>query len=123
MATTTASRKAKGRKLQKEVARKILEKYPELAEADVESTGMGQNGLDVKLSEKARQFFPYAIEAKARKNIAVYSYYEQAKKNTETYTDPKTKKEVSMTPLVVIKADRREPLVLVSLDKFMEIVG
>ena len=107
----TASLKAKGRSLQQTVRDKILESFPRLEPDDVKSTSMGASGEDIQLSPQARRWFPYSVEAKSRATIAVYKWYDQAVTNTKPGTEP----------LLVIKANRRKPLVLIDLDKFMEI--
>ena len=105
---STASRKAKGRNLQKLVRDKILDAFPLLEDDDVKSTAMGQGGEDVQLSPAARKCFPYSIECKRHKAFAVYGPYEQASANSGKYE-----------PLLVIQGDRKKPLVLVDLDHFV----
>jgi hypothetical protein len=108
---STASRKAKGRALQKLVRDQILAAFEALEQDDVKSTAMGQGGEDVQLSPAARKFFPYSVECKRHKSFAVYGPYEQASANSGNYE-----------PLLVIQADRKKPLALVDLGHFMELV-
>lgn len=111
---TVKSAKAKGRRLQQLVRDMILDTFPQLElDTDVRSAIMGETGEDIKLSSKARQVFPYSVECKSLKKIAVYNYYDQAAANTPT----------GCLPLVVLKQDRRKPLVLVDLEKFMELIN
>jgi hypothetical protein len=77
---------------------------------DCRSTAMGQDGEDVQLSKAAREKFPYQIEAKARHKVAIYGFYDQAMAHG------------SHEPVVFIKADRREPLVVVDAIHFIELV-
>lgn len=105
---SVSAAKAKGRRLQQLVRDTILEAYPDLEQDDVKSTGMGQNGSDVQLSPAARKLFGYSVECKARKTFADYNYYDQAAQGP-------------FEPLVVIRGDRRKPLVIISLDHFMEL--
>lgn len=106
---TVKSAKAKGRRLQQLVRDMILDTFPQLElDTDVRSAIMGETGEDIKLSSKARQVFPYSVECKSLKKIAVYNYYDQAAANTPA----------GCLPLVVLKQDRRKPLVLVDLEKF-----
>ena len=109
----TQSAKAKGRNLQKWVRNRILDLVHTLEPDDVKSTSMGCGGEDVQLSPAARKKMPISIECKARKNIAVYSYYSQAKENC-----PK-----SIEPVVVIKADRKKPLALVDAEYFLKLLS
>ena len=108
---TPQSAKEKGRRLQKYVRDKILAAFPSLEEDDVRSTAMGQGGEDIQLSPAARKLFPYSVECKNKANWAVYGPYEQAVGNC-----PK-----GCEPLLIIKGDRKKPLVLVDLDFFMSL--
>lgn len=108
---STASRKAKGRKLQQLVRDSILEKFTHLTVDDVRSTAMGQGGMDIQLSPLASASFPYAVECKRNKSFAVYGPYSQASTNAGKYE-----------PLLVIQGDRQKPLVIVDLEHFMELV-
>lgn len=72
---------------------------------------MGASGVDVLLSEGALAVFPYSVECKNRARIAVYADYEQAKSNSEPNT----------FPVLVIKQNHSEPLVVVDLEHFMEL--
>lgn len=103
----TQSKKQKGRILQQWVRDYILKSFPILEPDDVKSTSMGAGGEDVLLSPAARRYFPYSVECKSLASIAVYKYYEQCKANAGEYE-----------PLVVIKANRKKPLVLLDAEYF-----
>lgn len=107
---STASRKAKGRNLQKLVRDAILDTYPILEADDCKSTAMGQGGEDVQLSPAARKLFPYSVEAKRHKAFAVYGPYEQAAANCKGYE-----------PLLIIQGDRKKPLAVVDFEHFMSL--
>ncbi|ALR21895.1 hypothetical protein [Sphingobium baderi] len=108
---STSAAKAKGRKLQQTVRDTILAKYPNLTLDDVRSTPMGSNGEDIQLSTAAKAQFPFSVEAKARSKIAlVYDAIEQAKSQND------------LTPLAVIKADRKVPLVVMTMDDFFKLL-
>lgn len=111
MTISVKSRKAKGRNLQNTVASAIRNKYPVLDETDVRGAIMGEGGEDIKLSNYARTFFPFSIECKARASFNIYSLMDQAIGNCE-----------GREPLLVIKGDRRSPLVVIDLDKFMILI-
>ena len=112
MPIKTSSAKAKGRRLQQLVRDKILEIFPKLTSDDVRSTSMGATGEDILLSSAARKLFPYSVECKSRKNIAVYSDYDQAQNNCPAGAEP----------LVIMKANRRKPLALVDADYFFKLL-
>lgn len=111
MPIKTSSAKAKGRNLQKWVRDYILDMYVELEEEDVRSTGMGQSGPDVQLSPAASKLFPYAVECKANKAMAIYAMYAQAENNSGVHE-----------PLLVIKADRKKQLVVIDADHFFDLI-
>lgn len=104
------SSKAKGRRLQQDVAALVRKHFPVLTQRDVFSTSMGKTGSDVELSEKAYELFPYCVECKSRKSVGIYSDYEQAKSHGNG------------EPLLVIKQDRSRPLAVVDLEHFFELV-
>lgn len=107
------SAKAKGRKLQQWVRDKIIEYFSEwgVQSEDVKSTSMGAGGEDVTLSPFAREMFPYSVECKSHKSMAVYSLYQQAVDNAAGYE-----------PLLVIKINNRNPLAVVDADHFFFLV-
>jgi len=74
---------------------------------------MGAAGIDVCLSSAAREVFPYGIECKNRAAFAIYSDFEQASVNAGGE---------SLEPLLVIKQNHSEPLAVVTLEHFMELV-
>lgn len=73
---------------------------------------MGASGRDVQLSEEALRVFNYAVECKSRARFALYADYLQAVSNADTNV-----------PLLVIKQNHSEPLAVVSLKHFMELVS
>lgn len=110
---STKSAKAKGRRLQQLVRDRILKAFPKLElDTDVRSAIMGETGEDIKLSSKARKLFPYSVECKSLKRVAIYNYYDQAITNTPD----------GASPLVVVKQDRRKPLAVLDFETFMEMI-
>jgi hypothetical protein len=99
--------------LQKLVVSTVLENYPQLTPNDVRSTSSGATGKDVLLSEAARNVFPFAVECKNHKSFAIYKHYEQARSNAVG----------SELPLLVIRQNRSEALVCLSLEDFMRILS
>lgn len=93
--------------------KEIRKTFPQLTENDVRSTSMGASGKDILLSESALSLFPFAVECKNRKSMAVYADFAQCVANSEP---PKA------LPLLVIKANYEEPLAIVKLTDFMEII-
>ncbi len=113
MAIKPSSAKAKGRRLQQQARDKILSLFPMLTDQDVRSTGMGQSGEDIQMASQARRLFPYSIECKALKNIAIYKFVDQCVANCPSGAEP----------LVIIKADRRKPLAVIDMDHFFELIS
>ena len=106
----TSSAKAKGRRLQQRIALKVLELFPELEPDDVKSTPMGVGGADVQLSPAARKVHNVDYECKSHKSFAIYSIMDQAESNAKG------------TPVVVIKANRREPLVVLKEEDYFDLL-
>jgi hypothetical protein len=112
MPIKTQSAKAKARLLQKSVCKYILDRFPDLEPDDCKSTAMGSSGEDVQLSPAARKQIPISVECKARKGIAIYDWYEQAGTNCKD----------GLEPVLVVKADRKKPLVCVDADYFFDLM-
>jgi hypothetical protein len=100
VATTPASRKAKGRRLQQAVRQDLITQL-EIDPGDILSTAMGQSGCDLYLSPAAREQFPFGVEAKHQERISLPSWWRQCAANAEAE---------GLTPLLVLKQSRREPL-------------
>lgn len=106
----TATAKAKGRRLQQWFRDKLIETL-EVPEDDVRSTAMGQSGEDILLSHDARMKFPFSIECKNQERLNLWSAWEQANSNKGIYS-----------PLLVVKRNGVQPLVVLEADTFMELV-
>lgn len=97
---------------EKEIADKIKEAFS-LSSDDVRCTIGQEGGADIKLSPKARVKFPFSLEAKRRKSFdTLYKFYDQAKGH---YKD--------LIPLVIMRADYKEPLALINLDHLLTILS
>jgi hypothetical protein len=83
----TSSAKAKGRELQKHVAKEIREKF-DLPDTDVVSRPMGSSGVDIMMSEKALAMLPVSIECKNTKKFPSLSALEQSENNCYDATVP-----------------------------------
>lgn len=108
---TPSSAKAKGRKFQQWVRDLILNTFKDrLQTDDCKSTSMGAGGEDIQLSPHARKVFPFSIECKHRSSFSFYKIYDQAKANSK-----------KSEPLVFVKANRRDALIMMDAKKFMQI--
>jgi hypothetical protein len=82
-----------------------------LTERDVQSTAMGQNGTDIKLSSEAFKLFPWAVEAKAQEvHSAFISHWEQTTKNTAA----------GEKPMMIITANHQPILAVI---KYEDLLG
>ena len=107
----TSSCKAKGRRLQQKIAKLLLATFPNLTDRDIQSTAMGQNGTDIKLSSEAFKLFPWAVEAKAQEvHSAFISHWEQTTANTKK--DEK--------PMMIITANHKPILAII---KYEDLLG
>jgi hypothetical protein len=70
---------------------------------------MGEAGVDIQLSAVGFACWPYATECKNLARSVVYNYLDQ-RKNSEGI------------PLAIVKANHREPVAIVALDHFMDLV-
>lgn len=105
------SAKAKGRNLQKLVREKILENFPQLRPDDVVSRSMGAGGEDIMLSPLARDILGVSFECKNVEKINVWDAYAQAEYNAKEYY-----------PVLVIKKNHKEPLAVIDLDYFLDLI-
>jgi hypothetical protein len=71
---------------------------------------MGAGGEDIQLSPFARKLIPYQIECKAKARAQVFTWYEQAQSHGK------------YEPLVVVKQDRKRPLVVVDAEHFFKLI-
>lgn len=87
----TSSAKAKGRGLQQKIRDMYREmgKRANLVDDDIESRGMGQNGVDLILSPAARRVFNHDIECKKHARCSVGP---QFKEHFKKYKDRATLK-------------------------------
>ncbi len=97
--------------MQKYVRDLYLKHYRELTPNDIKSTSMGASGIDVQLSEFARELIPFDTECKSRASIAVYQMFQQATDNSGE----------GRIPLLVIKQNHSEPLAVLRMEDLMRI--
>lgn len=108
--STTASRKAKGRRLQDWVRDSLRGLSLALTEDDVRVAIMGESGADIKLSANGKKYFPYDIECKNNETWkGIYKAYDQAGTHG------------NLEPLVFIKMNRRRPLAIVDAEHFLRL--
>lgn len=108
--STTASRKAKGRRLQDWVRDNLRGLSLALTEDDVRVAIMGESGADIKLSATGKKYFPYDIECKNNETWkGIYKAYDQAGTHG------------NLEPLVFIKMNRRRPLAIVDAEHFLRL--
>ncbi len=112
VATTPASRKAKGRRLQQAVRQDLVDRLG-IDPGDVMSTAMGQSGCDLYLSPAARAQFPLAIECKAHERIALPAWWKQCTAYAEAE---------GLAPLLVLKQSRREALAVLRWEDLLALM-
>lgn len=102
----------KGTKLQKQIVKDILNHFPELDVSDVISAPECANGADIQLSDKAKELFPYQIEAKNQNRMKeVYKVFKQATSHGDD------------TPVAIIKRDDEEALLIMKPEIFYKLVA
>jgi hypothetical protein len=107
---SVAARKQKGRLMQQQVMRALLEKFPQLEPDDITSRSMGASGEDLLLSPAARKLIPYSFECKSLARFVGHNYIEQAVTNTPA----------GRTPVAVVKANHKKPVVIMYLDEWIK---
>lgn len=112
----TSSAKAKGRKLQDEVAKRLLKEFEPndffigLKDGDVKPAIMGEQGCDIKLSPWAKSVLPFDIECKNTEKLNVWQAITQAEANST---------EERRIPLVVFKRNRSKIYCVIEFDKLL----
>ena len=106
----TAAAKAKGRRLQQWFRDKLIETL-DVHSDNVRSVAMGQSGEDILLSYEARMKFPFSVECKNQEKLNLWAAWEQANQNKGVYA-----------PLLVVKRNGQQPLVVLEADTFLEMV-
>lgn len=106
-----SSAKQKGRVFQQFIVAKLLALFPQLEPDDCQNRSMGAGGEDVMLSPAARKLAPISIECKNQEALNIWSSFAQCKANAGKYQ-----------PVLLIKRNRTQPLAVVDLDYFLELL-
>ena len=106
----TSSAKAKGRRLQQHFMKLLIEKL-NIDPEDIESRSMGAGGEDLIMSKAARDKFPYSVECKNQERLNIWTAWEQANNNSGVYD-----------PIIVIKRNGVQPLVVLDAENFLDYV-
>ena len=112
---TPQSAKSKGRTLQQWACAKISEliKLPWGHDSPIESRGMGQNGVDVRLDDKAIKLFPFSVECKNCEAWSLPAWIKQAKANQKDGTDW----------LLIVKKNHTQPIVVMDAEAFFRLLS
>lgn len=114
---TPASRRAKGKRLESYIKRRIQETF-RIPDDDIRMAVGAEAGADIKLTKKGLEYFPFTIECKARKTMIIYPMYEQCLRHVQ-----RTKKAgLAGEPLLVIRCDRELPLAVVDFEYFLKLI-
>lgn len=108
---SAASRKAKGRRLQRQIAEYIgkLLDIPVEKDGDLDVRPMGQGGRDVILRGKAKDLFIFhGIECKNQETLSIWAAMEQAKEH-------------GGKPIVFFKRNRSDTYVTMKVEDFFDL--
>lgn len=105
------SAKAKGRRHQQDVCKKLLEVSHGLEPDDIRSASMGAPGEDILFSPAARRQFPFSIECKNVEKLSIWSCIDQSRANCPD----------GATEMVVFTKNHENPFVALPFEKFLEI--
>lgn len=108
----TSSAKAKGRRLQQQIAQDIREILG-LSDNDVRSNPMGAQGVDVWLSDNALESIPFSIECKNTERLNLWAAIEQAETNRQKGT----------APVVITSKNRKEPYAILPWATLIDILS
>ena len=108
----TSSAKGKGRRLCHELRDALLEWAPDLNERDIQVTPSGVNGPDLYLSPKAEEIFPFTFECKNQESLNIWASIKQSESHQRD----------QLTPILVFKRNRTEPMVCLKLDHFLKLI-
>lgn len=109
----TSSCKAKGRSLQNLVATELNKMSKERFDAEAFYPAiMGESGKDIKMDIMMATVFPWDVECKNQENWSIPQWWKQAVANTEE----------GRKPLLVIKKNRQEPLVVMRFSDWLELL-
>ena len=111
--TKPRSHKNKGKGFENEIRAAILEKLA-LSPNDVTSRAMGDPGVDLLLSEKARKLFPLACELKRTERLDLYGSIAQAEAHGE---------KESLAPALIFRRNRSEPYVVIRLETLLDLLA
>lgn len=109
----TSSCKAKGRRFQQWITKKISEITGIECgkDLDLESRPMAQSGCDVIIRGRAKELFKFSVEAKNVEQLNIWSAIEQAKTNQAKGTDW----------LLFCKKNRVDPIVVLDAEVFFNL--
>ena len=113
---TPSSCKSKGRRAAAEVKELLLEWCPDLQPDDIIVTSSGVTGEDLQLSPKAREVYPYIIEAKNVEKINIHQANEQAVSHWQ-----KRGSKPNEFPIVCYKRNRTDLYVSIKLEHFLKL--
>jgi len=108
---SVAARKAKGRRLQKQIAELIskITNTPVEKDGDIEPRPMGQNGRDVILRGKAKELFIFhGIECKNQEALNIWKALAQAEEH-------------GGKPIVFFKRNRSDTYAAMKVEDFFEL--
>ena len=106
------SAKAKGRKLQNLVVKKLREAYPELEDDDIKGQIMGVSGEDVVLSPLAKRLIGLSFECKNQEKLSLWDSLDQADKNSG-----------KRTPVLIFKRNRTPIYAAVPFEYLIELLS
>lgn len=112
VAKSTATKKEKARRHQTGVAERIRAALS-LPDEDVVPRPMGSPGIDIMLSDRAREQFPYGIECKRVETLSIPSWWKQCEKNAE---------DEGLKPMLIFRKNREPNMVVMRFDDFMEAI-
>ena len=114
MASTIASRKSKGRRLQQYVRDTFRQIFKEQLEPeDIESRPMGNSGTDIILTPAARKLIPFDIEGKNSEKINIWAAIRQAESNQA---------KPERIPAVIFSRNHSKTYIVMEFERFLDLM-
>ena len=106
--------KDKGRDYENEVQAAILAKLGSLSPNDISVRAMGDPGVDLLLSDMARELFPLAAELKRTEHLELYKSLAQAEIHG---------KKEGLAPALIFRRNRSKSYVILQLDTLLDLLA
>lgn len=117
-ANSPRARKTKGQKFQKKIVKLLRNHFNidnniiDCFDGDVQAALMGQSGIDIKLSPKAKEIIPFDIECKRQEKLNIWKALAQCEGNATG----------ERIPLLVFKRNHSETYACLEINCLLNLI-